>query len=271
MMIGIVGCGNMGNALITGMLKSGFVMPGELSIYDVDDEKMDKISRKYGAERSESIVGLIGKSDYIILAIKPQDCEKLLSDYQEILNVDKKILITIVAGKSIAFYRRFLPSIPIARVMPNTPAIVGEGASGIYFDGNFKENEKSAVVKMFESCGIAEVVGKEELLDAVTGLSGSGPAYVFAFINSMADGAVMEGLPRETAKRLAIQTALGAAKLAQTSNEDGIHLEDLKDRVTSPGGTTAAGLYALEKGAFRAAIIDAVSQATKRAKELGAK
>ena len=178
-----------------------------------------------------------------------------------------KILISIAAGVRISLFRKHLKTSLIARVMPNTPAIVGEGASAVYFDGNFTDQQKDIVLKIFKTCGIAEVVKIEDLLDAVTGLSGSGPAYVYTFINALTDGGVKEGLTRETSKRLAIQTVLGAAKLAQ--NEMGTHLLELRDRVTSPGGTTAAGNHALEEGGFNASVVNAVSAASNRSRILG--
>ncbi len=152
--------------------------------------------------------------------------------------------------------------------MPNTPFLVGYGVSGIYFDGNFKEEEKEDVIMIFKSGGYVEVCDKEKELDIVTGLSGSGPAFVFSFINSLADGAVFAGMSRDKARRLAIKTVLGASILLEKEN---LHPEELKDRVTSPAGTTASGLLALEEGAFRGIVMKAVIKATEKAKEIGEK
>ncbi len=269
MNIGIIGCGNMGSALISGMLNAGFVMPGEVYLYDIDEELADTTSRKLGARRCEQAEEVAKKSQVIILAVKPGNIEEVLKKSSDEMDKADKVVVSIAAGIRIENIRKHVRNARIVRVMPNTPALIGEGASGMVFDGDFEENEKKSIVKMFESCGLVEVVKSEDLMDIVTGLSGSGPAYVFAFINSLADGGVVEGLPRSTALNLAIRTVIGAAKLAESSLDENIHLEALKDRVVSPGGTTARGLYALEKGGFRATVIDAVREATKRAREIG--
>lgn len=267
MNIGLIGCGNMGSAIIGGMLRAGAFMASDIYVYDIDDHKTHVLHEETGVNVSASIETLCRKSDAVIVAVKPHQIEDILINHHPIL--ENRIIISIAAGVTVASYRRYLKKAKIARVMPNTPALVGEGASGVYFDGDFDENEHPAIIHILESLGIVEEIAKESLMDVVTGLSGSGPAYVFAFINSLADGAVMEGLPRETARKLAIRTVLGAAKLAQTAYEDGVHLEELKDRVTSPGGTTAQGLKALEQHGFRGAVIEAVSSAANRARELG--
>lgn len=271
MNIGVIGCGNMGSALISGMLNAGFVMPGEVFLYDIDDELADAMSRKLGAFRCEKLDELAKKSQVIIIAVKPGNVDEVFRAAGSDMDKADKVIISIASGIRIDAIRKTIKNARLVRVMPNTPALIGEGASGMVFDGEFEENEKKAVVKLFESCGLVEVVKNEDLIDVVTGLSGSGPAYVFAFINSLADGGVIDGLPRTTALKLAIKTVIGAAKLAESSLEDDIHMEALKDKVASPGGTTARGLYALEKGAFRATVIDAVREGTKRAKEIGGK
>ncbi len=271
MRLGVIGCGNMGFALLNGVMKSGMAMPGEVWIYDVDEHRMSDIAAQLGANKSQDITELVNNCDLILLAVKPQNMKELLQTEHENLDKKDKIIVSIAAGYQISSFREFLRQARLVRVMPNTPALIGQGASALYFDGEFQDQEKRAVTKIFESCGLAEVVKSENLMDVVTGLSGSGPAYVFLFINSLTDAGVREGLSRDVAKKLAIQTVLGSAHLALSSVDDDIHLEDLKDRVTSPGGTTAAGLYALESGKFRAVIMDAVHAATLRSKELGEK
>lgn len=269
MNIGVIGCGNMGGALISGMLNAGFAMPGEVFLYDIDDDLADGVSRKLGAVKCDKPEAVAKKSQAVIFAVKPGNIAGALRETLSEMDKPEKIVISIAAGVRIASIRGVIRNARVVRVMPNTPALIGQGASGMVFDGDFEDAEKKAVVKMFESCGLVEVVKAEEMLDAVTGLSGSGPAYVFAFINSLADGGVLEGLPRATAVKLAVQTVLGSAKLAETSLAENIHLEALKDRVTSPGGTTAEGLLALENGSFRATVIDAVRQATIKSRKLG--
>ncbi len=264
--LGIIGIGNMGFALLSGICNSKLKKEVEIYIYDVDKEKINRAKNEFNVKEVEDLKKLITDTDYIILAIKPQDVDGFLKNYSSEIDKDSKLLITIAAGLSIKFYRKYLKEIKIARVMPNTPFLAGYGATGIYFDERINNDDRKFVSEIFESGGIVEVVKKESLLDIITGLSGSGPAFVFTFINSLSDGGVFSGLPRETSRRLAIQTVLGAAILAQKENA---HLEELKDRVTSPGGTTAAGLLALEEGSFRHSIIKAVIKAVERARELG--
>ncbi len=268
MKLGIFGCGNMGQALISGVIGSGVFSSGDIYAYDIDDLKINEFCRKIGIKKREPLE-LAADCDIILLAVKPQDVESLLHKTSRLMDSGKKIVVSIAAGVNISLYRKYLQNALLVRVMPNTPALIGKGASGLYFDGIFSEEEKDIVMKLFISCGIAEIVKNEELLDSVTGLSGSGPAYVFSFIGALADAGVMEGLSRETAKKLAVQTVLGSAELASNSIKEGIHLEELKDRVTSPGGTTAAGLFALEEGAFKAVVINAVKEAANRSRELG--
>lgn len=272
MKIGIIGCGNMGSALVTGMIQQETFTHYEISAYDMDEEKLEDISSRLKLHKSKNEKELVAKCDIIILAVKPADVAATLKKVAGELDVEDKILITIAAGLKVSLYRGIIKKAKIVRVMPNTPAIVGKGASVLFFDGELSEKKKNTVLSIFKACGTAEIIHKEELMDCVTGLSGSGPAYVFTFINSLADAGVMEGLSRDLAIRLAIQTVLGSAELASLSYQnDGTHLEELKDRVTSPGGTTAAGLFALETGAFRATVMSAVKSAVNRSKELGAK
>ncbi|MGC8764264.1 MAG: pyrroline-5-carboxylate reductase [Brevinematia bacterium] len=264
--LGIIGVGNMGSALLSGICNSNLKKELSILIYDVDRKKVEESKKAFDVREAENITELLKASEYTLLAIKPQDIDEFLKRYGDKIDSTSKLFITIAAGLKVKFYRKYLAKTNIARVMPNTPFLAGYGASGIYFDGEISEEDKNLVIRIFESGGIVEVVKKEALLDVVTGLSGSGPAFVFTFINSLADGGVFAGLSRDVSRRLAIQTVLGSAMLAQKEN---VHPEELKDRVTSPGGTTAAGLNALEEGNFRSSVIKAVIRATERAKELG--
>lgn len=266
--LGVIGLGNMGSAIIFGINSSSIKEEFEIYGYDVDSEKNEKLRTMTKIKIPDTIDNLINDVEIILLAIKPQEMKGFLTKYHTPIDVESKIVLTIAAGLPIRFYRKFITRARIVRAMPNTPLLVNYGATGLYFDGDFSSEEKNLIIGIFSSSGIAEEVKKEELLDVITGLSGSGPAYVFTFINSLADGGVLEGLPRNIAIRFAIQTVLGAALLARNSNEAGVHLEELKDRVTSPGGTTARGLLALEEGAFRSDVIKAVKSATERAREL---
>ncbi len=264
MNLGVIGYGNMGQAIVRGVAKKKLFQ--EILVYDV---VVDKLRRLPGGAREASL-GEVLEADFVLLAIKPQDVAGFFEKEKTKLANRQKPVISIVAGLSVAFYRQWM-SCPLARVMPNTPAQVGEGATVVYFDGDFSEDQREKIKQIFLSLGLVEVVTKEELLHAVTGLSGSGPAYVFLFLSALADGGVMEGLPREVAKRLAIQTVLGSAELALQALKEGKSFEELKDMVMSPGGTTARGVYALEDASFRAAVMRAVIQATQRSRELGGK
>ncbi len=266
--IGLLGLGNMGYALLRGIYNSNLCKEFEILAYDTDSQKVKKAREEFNIAIFDDARDLIDNASYIILAIKPNDVEAFLKREKLSLDKEDKIFITIAAGLTVKFYRKFLEKVKIVRVMPNTPFITGNGVSGIYFDGSFRDEEKNTAIQIFESGGIVEVVNKENLLDVITGLSGSGPAYVFTFINSLADGGVFAGLPRDVARRIAIKTVLGSAMLAEKEN---LHPEELKDKVTSPGGTTAMGLLALEEGNFRASVIKAVLKATEKAKEIGEK
>jgi pyrroline-5-carboxylate reductase len=268
MKVGIIGCGNMGSALIAGLSREKAF---EIFVYDIDVLKAKEAVNRWSVKKAESPSGLAAGCPILILAVKPHDIENALKEIKSVFDSGKKILISIAAGIKVAAMRKYIKKSLIARVMPNTPALVGEGVSGIFFDGPFTESDMKRVVDIFHTVGIAEIVKKEELLDAITGLSGSGPAYVFTFISALVDAGVLEGLPRDISRRLAVYTVSGAAAMAAESIEAGIHLEELKDRVTSPAGTTAAGLLALENGSFRATIINAVKAAVDRSKEMGEK
>ena len=263
--IGFIGAGNMGEALIKGLLASKKITPAQILVADKVKERLAYIAEYYEAKVFTKNFEVVKGADIIILAVKPNDVKSVLQEISSDLNKDK-LLISITAGVTMDSILQCLPhSVPLIRVMPNTPAIVLEGAIGICLgQGVSKENRDSAV-EIFEAVGKVEFIENEELMDAVTGLSGSGPAYVFLILEALSDAGVRVGLPRKTANLLAIQTVLGSAKLAM---ESGKHLGELKDMVTSPGGTTIAGLKKLEEGSIRATIIKAVEAATKRAKEL---
>ncbi len=266
MKIGIIGCGNMGSALIAGLSRDKTF---DIYVYDIDSLKEKEAVSRWAVKKAENPAELAGYCQVLILAVKPHDIEIALREIKSRFDSSKKILVSIAAGIKVCEMRKHLKKTLIARAMPNTPALVGEGVSGIYFDGPFTQAEIKNIISIFHSVGIAETVKKEELLDAITGLSGSGPAYVFAFINALADAGVLEGLPRDVSRRLAVYTVSGSAAMAAESIEAGIHLNELKDRVTSPAGTTAAGLLALENGSFSSTVINAVRAAVMRSKEIG--
>merc|ERR1712217_235640 len=204
-------------------------------------------------------------SDVVVMAVKPQVLDAVLKDLQT-KQVKVGMLISIVAGKTLKTHQTYLPGTRVARVMPNTPSLVGCGASVFVLNSACQCEDAATVSAVMGSCGIVEQVANEGLLDAVTGLSGSGPAYVYLMIEAMSDGGVRMGSPRDVATKLAAQTVMGAGKMVC---ETGKHPGQLKDAVTSPGGTTIAGVHALESGSFRGTVMNAVQAATSRSKELG--
>ena len=261
----ILGIGNMGEALINGMLSARLYTKKEIIASDISDAKFTHISSRYGITTTKNNAEAAASSEFIIIAVKPNMVRSVIEEISA--SVDKsKIIISIAAGVQIDKIQKwFKKDIPVIRVMPNISVLVKEGATAIAPGPGVKEKDLEAIKKMFDSVG-KSVILDEGYLNAVTGLSGSGPAYIFTIIEALSDGGVKAGLPRGEATILAAQTALGAAKMVLESGE---HTGRLKDMVTSPGGTTIAGLYRIEASGVRAALIRAVEDATKRAEELG--
>lgn len=254
----------MAEALLAGLLASQMVSADSLYATDVSVERRDLIKRRFGVRVGSDNREAVAWAEVVLLAVKPQSLEALLEGLASVLA--GRLVISIAAGVSIGrLAGRLGPASRIVRVMPNAPALVREGVSALAAGPGVTEDEMRLVRSLFESVGRVVVV-EERLMDAVTGLSGSGPAYAFAAIEALADGGVKMGLPRNTAELLAAQTLLGAARMLL---ETGEHPGRLKDRVASPGGTTIAGLHQLELGGLRASLIAAVEAATKRSKELG--
>ncbi len=265
--IGFIGGGKMGSALINGILSRGLVSAGDITVSDVAQELLEGLKKEYGVCITGDNEKAVKGSDIVILAVKPQNMAEVLEGISGA--VDKsRLIISIAAGISTGYIEGYLKKgVRVIRVMPNTPAMIGEGATAICAGANAKEEDISPARHIFEAVGITVSV-KEELMDAVTGLSGSGPAYGFVIIDALADAGVNMGLSRDIALRLAAQTLLGAAKLCLKGEK---HPAQLKDMVTSPGGTTIAGLKAMEEGKLRATLMAAVEAATLRSKELGRK
>ncbi|HYB13680.1 MAG TPA: pyrroline-5-carboxylate reductase [Myxococcota bacterium] len=263
--IGFVGGGAMAEALIGGLIAAG-VPPALLAASDPDPGRCKLLAENFGiathAENGEAVAG----SDLVVLAVKPSVLESVLRALA-VRDLARPLWISIAAGVPLAKLASLLPAgARIVRAMPNTPALVRAGATAIAPSAATHAADREAAAALFETVGVCWEAPNESLLDAVTGLSGSGPAYVFVFLEALGDAGVRMGLPRDAAYRLAFQTVLGAAKLAQ---ETGRHPAALKDQVTSPGGTTIAGLERLEAGGFRAAVYEAVAAATRRSRELG--
>jgi len=261
--IGFLGGGNMGEALIRGIVKTGIVPPQELFVTDVRLDRLEELSRTYGLHTLSDNALLVRRVDVVILAVKPQILKAVL---QEIAPATPgKLLVSIAAGVSTTEIRRHLPAGTLIRCMPNTPALVLEGATALARGRDLAPGDLETAQAIFEAVGRV-VVLEEEHMDAVTGLSGSGPAYIALVVEALADGGVKVGLDRQTAMTLATQTVLGSARLLL---ETGAHPGQLKDMVTSPGGTSIAGIHTLEAGGLRRTLIDAVERATLRSRELG--
>lgn len=267
--IGFLGAGNMTEAIVRGLLSAGFIEAKNLMASDVAPARLDFFHHEFKIKVTPDNREVVEKSNIIILAVKPQTVKKVLSDIHDLLD-EKKLFISIAAGIPIALMEELIVAgqnkkIPIVRTMPNTPALVQEGVTAIAAGGHVSKSDMQIVHRVFEAIGKTVNV-EEDQLDAVTGLSGSGPAYIFLIIEALSDAGVKMGLSRKVANILTIQTVLGAAKLARTS---GKHPGELKDMVTSPGGTTIAGLHVLEAGGVRTSLMDAVEKATQRSIELG--
>lgn len=262
--IGIIGGGAMGRALAAGVTKAGLVSPAQVTVADVSEPCRKNLSSDLGVNVTAENRTAAAAAEVVILAVKPFIVATVLDDLKPVLQ-PSQTLVSIAAGVTIADIEAGIGGrIPVIRVMPNTPALVG-AAAGAFARGRFAGDEHAARVKtVLDALGSFFEV-EERLLDVVTGLSGSGPAYTFVLIEALADGAVRMGLPREIAVKLAAQTLLGSAKMVL---ETGEHPGRLKDMVTTPGGTTAAGLFALEEGAVRAALQRAVQTATEKAIEI---
>lgn len=263
--LAVIGGGNMGEALAKGMVNARYAETDALIIAEPVEARARYLRETHGFQVVSTPAEAAGRAERVVFAVKPQVLGAVLSSLKGVIG-PKHLLISIVAGATTRRYTEaFGDATRIVRVMPNTPALLGLGAAGLAAGGATAPGDMAEAKKMLESVGkVVEV--PETLMDAVTGLSGSGPAYVFVFIEALADGGVRAGLPRDQATLLAAQTVLGAAKMLI---ETGEHPGRLKDMVASPGGTTIAGLHALEQGGFRSAVIDAVLAATRRSAELG--
>jgi pyrroline-5-carboxylate reductase len=263
--LGFVGSGAMGEALIKGIVEAGLVPSAAVYAFDVRADRMAELSQRYGIRWAKSNAEVVQSADVVILAVKPQIMVTVLRDIRPALG-RRNLVISIAAGVSTATLRETLGAdARLIRVMPNTPALVLEGVTAIARSQGLEAGDLETAEELFRAVGKV-VILDEALMDAVTGLSGSGPAYVAIVIESLADGGVKMGLDRATAMTLATQTVLGAARLL---GQTGLHPGALKDMVSSPGGTTIAGIAALEEGGIRTTFIKAVERATQRSRELG--
>ena len=264
--IGLLGAGNMASALIRGLLSSHTLRPEQIRASDLRADQLAELEQRYGIETHTNNSELLAWANVLVLAVKPQVIDRVLDQVAGEIN-SETLVVSIAAGVPLCAIEARLPEgIRVLRAMPNTAAMALAAATGIAPGTRATASDVEFAKALFDATG-RSVVLDESLLDAVTGLSGSGPAYVMLIIDALADGGVKTGLHRETALMLAAQTVYGSAKLLL---ETGEHPARLKDMVTSPGGTTIAGLHALEAGGLRNTLINAVEVATRRATELGA-
>ncbi len=261
--VGFIGCGNMGSCILRGMLAAGFPKDSA-HVGEASSALRESIAAEFGVRVTENNAAVAKDSDVLILAIKPQVFAEVLPAIADVRKANG-LIISVAAGVSCGALEEAFPGARVVRCMPNTPALLGAGASAVA-KGTYASDEDIRVAKaIFDLVGITEVV-KENLLEAVTGVSGSGPAYYFMIAEAFADAGVKAGLPRKTARMLAAQTMLGAAQMIL---ETGEHPHELKDRVCSPGGTTIAGVYALMKGGMHTAMVDAAEASMNTATTLG--
>ena len=263
--IGCIGTGNMGGAIMSRLAAGADA--SLLSIYDIDAAKAETLSKKTGIALAKSAGALAGASDILILAVKPAMIAEVIREVKSSLS-SGSVIVSIASGITITAMEKALGQTgKIVRVMPNTPSMVGEGMSVLSPNVNVDENSLLEVEQIFSKIGRVLVL-PEKLMDAVTGLSGSGPAYVFTFIQAMADGGVKLGIPRDKALVLAAQTVLGSARYILESGEDPMVL---RGKVTSPGGTTIEGVHVLERSGFSGIVMDAVEKAAQKSERLGEK
>lgn len=263
--IGFLGAGKMATALAKGFVNAELVFPRQIIAADPHEGARKHFGSEIDAQFAADNLEVAKSAKVLILATKPDQVVAVLEEISAVVTKEH-LLISIAAGVTIAKLEHGLhEGARVVRVMPNTPALVGAGASAFALGNSATPADGELAARLLSAVGLALAV-KESQLDAVTGLSGSGPAYVYQFIEALSDGGVAAGLPRETATRLAAQTVLGGARMVL---ETGMHPGALKDQVTSPGGTTIEGLHELEKGQFRGVVISAVRAATERSRQLG--
>lgn len=268
--IGFIGGGVMGEALLSRLVAANIYQPAAVIVSELQAERRSYLAEKYAVKVTADVQEIVKSGvQAIVLAVKPQIFAAIATELSDLLNLHHSqsppVIISILAGVKLSQLETAFAGLPIIRAMPNTPATVGAGITAISLGCHASDTHKQIAEQIFGAVGeVVEVT--ETLMDAVTGLSGSGPAYVAIMVEALADGGVAAGLPRAIAQKLALSTVKGTAQLL---HETKMHPAELKDRVTSPGGTTIAGVTQLEQGGLRAALIQAVQAATKRSQELG--
>ncbi len=262
--IGFIGSGNMANAMMGGILNAKLVSSNQIICSDPSKTKLEDLKSRYGVSITTDNCEVANRVDILILSIKPQFYPEVIKQIKNHIN-DNTIIVVIAAGQKIEMIKeRFEKNVKVVRCMPNTPALVGEGMAALCPCPMILPEELDLICNIFNSFGKCEVVS-ENLMDVVTAVSGSSPAFIFMIIEAMADGAVLEGMPREKAYTFAAQAVLGSAKMVL---ETGKHPAQLKDMVCSPGGTTIEGVSVLEEGGLRANLLKAIQAATKKSRDL---
>jgi pyrroline-5-carboxylate reductase len=266
--VGFIGSGNIASAIIGGIISSGFLKPENISVSSLHKNTASTLSSKYGVILVNDNIELVKSSDVVVLSVKPNTYGTVLKKIKSHVK-DEAVIVTVAAGITIDYVKNhFDREIKVIRTMPNTPAMVGEGMTAMTYDQLVNELDVSFVKGMFESCGIVEVIEDEALMDVVTSLGSSSPAFVDILIEAMADAAVLLGLPRVTSYRMAAQAVKGSARMLM---ETGKHPGELKDMVCSPGGTAIEGVRVLEEKGMRIAMIEAIIATAEKAKLLGEK
>lgn len=261
MMIGFIGCGNMAGAMIGGIIASGIIKADEIIASAAHQQTLDRAADEYGINVTPDNRKVAADSQVIVLAVKPVYYSQVIEEIRDVVD-ENKIIVTIAPGQTIkSLEERFGRRVKLVRTMPNTPALVGEGITAMCVNENVTKEDEEYIYKLLCSFGKAELVS-ESLMDVVVAVSGSSPAYVFMFIEAMADAAVADGMPRAKAYTFAAQSVLGSAKMVL---ETGKHPGELKDMVCSPGGTTIEAVRVLEREGMRSAVIEAMKACTKKA------
>lgn len=268
--IGFIGGGQMGGAIIKGLLKSGLCYPEDIYVMDILESRLEYLDKTLqivnsSSDKETAYTYLVEHCDIVILAIKPQVLKEVLKYIKDAPWKENHLVISIVGGAKISAIEKYLDHIPVVRVIPNTPMLVNIGASGLALGKNASQEHGICALHIFQALGIAYLV-PEQLIDPITSVSGCGPAYIYMLIEAMADGGVEMGLTREMAQTLAAQTVMGAAKMVL---ETGDHPGKLKDNVCSPGGSTIAGVKSLERDGFRGTIINAIGAGKARMEQVG--
>jgi len=262
--VGLIGCGAMGSALAKGMIEKGNVDPTTVYLYDLNKERQEELADELKAASAESYEEILGSCRIIFIAVKPQDTEGLLYSIRPFIR-NGQILVSIAAGITIDFIESCLPAeTKVIRLMPNTPCLIGEGTIAISIGEAVTKDEFKEVENLLKPLGLT-IRLPEKLMDAATGLSGTGPAYAFLFIETMIDAGVAVGIRRDVASKMVIQNAIGSARMMLSSTS---HPAELRNAVTSPAGTTSAAMQILEEYGFRSCLLKGVIEATKKAGDL---